>query len=113
MAASSRLMISEAEKRFPVRVRIAVPEGGLGQRLDRMHAWLDENCGADGWMMTPSGLRGVVNDAVAVYFLDAQHAAAFVARWCQQRLPDVAEGAFQVRDGEPAPRKVAPNHRAP
>jgi hypothetical protein len=103
MAASSRLMISEAEKRFPVRVRVAVPEGGFGERLNRMHAWLDENCGADGWVMTPSGLRGVVNDAVAVYFLDAQHAAAFVARWCRQPLP--ADAAIRVRDDEPARRK--------
>jgi hypothetical protein len=30
--------------------------------------WLDQNCGADGWKMTPTGLRGVVNDAVAIYF---------------------------------------------
>jgi hypothetical protein len=47
-----------------------------------MHAWLDENCGADGWVMAPAGLRGVVNDAVALYFLDATLAAAFVSRWC-------------------------------
>ena len=42
-----------------------------------MHAWLDENCGADGWAMTPTGLRGVVNDVVAMYFLDATLASAF------------------------------------
>lgn len=41
-----------------------------------MQAWLDENCGAVDWAMTPAG---VVNDAVAVYFLDAMSAAAFVA----------------------------------
>jgi hypothetical protein len=82
MAASSRLMITEAERRFPVRIKLALPSGGLGERLDQMHAWLDENCGADGWAMTPSGLRGVLNDAVAIYFLDATTAAGFVARWC-------------------------------
>jgi hypothetical protein len=32
MAASSRLMITEAERRFPVRIKVAVPEGGLGER---------------------------------------------------------------------------------
>jgi hypothetical protein len=37
-----------------------------------MTAWLDENCGADGWAMTPSGIRGVVNDAVSIHFLDAR-----------------------------------------
>ena len=41
-----------------------LPAGGFGTRLTEIHAWLDENCGADGWVMTPSGLRGVVNDAV-------------------------------------------------
>ena len=32
--------------------------------------------------MTSPGFRGVVNDAVAVDFLDATAAAGFVARWC-------------------------------
>src|SRR5205085_1602056 len=32
--------------------------------------------------MTPSGMRGVLNDAVSIYFLDATLASAFVARWC-------------------------------
>jgi hypothetical protein len=36
--------------------------------------WLDENCGADGWAMTPAG-RGVVNDTVGAYFLNATLAA--------------------------------------
>jgi hypothetical protein len=47
MAASSRLMITEGERRFPVRVRVAVPPAGFGERLNRMHVWLDDNCGAD------------------------------------------------------------------
>jgi hypothetical protein len=68
--------------RFPCRIKLGVPRGGLGARLTEMQAWLDENCGADGWAMTPAGLRGVVNDAVAIYFRDATSAAAFVGRWC-------------------------------
>jgi hypothetical protein len=52
MAASSRLMITEAERRFPMRVWVAVPPAGFGERLNRMHAWLDDNCGADGWEIT-------------------------------------------------------------
>ena len=47
MAASSRFMITEAERRFPVRIRIAVPPEGLGTQLDNMKWWLDANCGAD------------------------------------------------------------------
>ena len=101
MAASSRLMIPEAERRFPVRIKLAVPSSSLGERLDQIHAWLDENCGANGWAMTPSGLRGVVNDAVAIYFLDPTTAAGFVPRWCAGSKFETAEGAFRVREDAP------------
>ena len=60
----------EVESRFPVRVRIGIPPGGLGRRLDQMNVWLDANCGADGWAITPSGSRGIVNDALAIYFVE-------------------------------------------
>ena len=59
MPGSPRDMIVSAEQRFPVRIRVGVPPGGFGQRHAEMTAWLDENCGADGWAMTPSGIRGV------------------------------------------------------
>ncbi len=32
MAASSKLMITEAERRFPCRIKLALPAGGLGSR---------------------------------------------------------------------------------
>jgi hypothetical protein len=70
MPGNPREMITLAERRFPVRIRVAVPPEGLGQRHARMTAWLDENCGADGWAMTPSGTRGVLNDPVSIYFPD-------------------------------------------
>ena len=57
MAARSRRM---AERRFPVRIKIAVPDGGFGERLNQIQEWLDQNTGADGWAMTPSGTRGVI-----------------------------------------------------
>jgi hypothetical protein len=43
MAASSRLMITEAERQSQVRIVVAVPPDGFGERLNRMHAWLDDN----------------------------------------------------------------------
>jgi hypothetical protein len=73
-------MITNAERRFPVRIRVGVPPGGFGQRHAQITAWLDKNCGADGGAMTPSGMRGVLNDAVSIYFVDATLASAFVAR---------------------------------
>jgi hypothetical protein len=113
MAARSRLMATEADRRFPVRIRLAIPTRGLGERLDHMHAWLDQNAGADGWAMTPSGIRTVVNDAVAVYFADAAIASAFVARWCAGHRAETADGLFRVREDEPTPRVGAADHKAP
>ena len=66
-----REIITSAERRFPVRIRIAVPPAGLGQRYALITAWLGENCGSDGWAMTPSGTRGLLNDALSIYFGDA------------------------------------------
>ena len=111
MAASSKLMITEAEPRFPCRIKLGVPTGGLGARLTEMHAWLDENCGADGWAMTPAGLHGIVNDAVAIYFLEATAAAAFVARWCAGSAVEISDGAFRVREQQFARRITAAHTR--
>ena len=72
----------EAERRFAVRVRIAVPAEGLGSQLDQMIAWLDANCGPGFCAMSPSGMSGVVNNSLAIYFLDPVLARAFVNRWC-------------------------------
>jgi hypothetical protein len=113
MAASSRLMITEADRRFPLRIRLAIPAGGFSERLNHMHAWLDQNAGADGWAMTPSGIRTVVNDAVAVYFADATIEGAFVARWCAGHKAEAADGLFRVREDESAPRIVAAQHKTP
>ena len=105
-------MIVSAERRFPVRIRIGVPPG-FGQRYTQVTAWLDKNCGADGWAVTPSGTRGVLNDAISIYFADATLAGAFVARWCVGSKVETAGGVFQVREDEPAPRVGARLHRTP
>jgi hypothetical protein len=84
------------------------PPGGLGQRYAQMTGWLDANCGADGWVITPSGLRGGLNDAISIYFADATFASGFVARWSKV---ETAGGVFQVREDEPVPRIGAVLHR--
>jgi hypothetical protein len=105
--------VRDAERRFPVRVRIAVLPEGLGSRLDLIIAWLDANCGADGWISTPSFTRGVVNDALAVYFIDVTIASAFVARWCAGQTVETVDGMFRVRDDEPTPRIGAALQKTP
>jgi len=90
----TREIITMAERRFPVRVRIAVPPDGLGRRHGQITAWLDENCGADGWAMTPSGMRGVLNDAISLYFADA-------TRWrARSSRGGAPAGVFRVREAQ-------------
>jgi hypothetical protein len=113
MPGNPREMITVAERRFPVRIRIAVPPTGLGQRHTQITAWLDENCGCDGWAITPSGTRGVPNDALSIYFGDATLAGAFVARWCVGAKVKTAGGVFRLREDEPEPRVEAGLHRTP
>jgi hypothetical protein len=95
-------LILMAEPSFPVRIRIGIPPRGLGQRLTQMTAWLDENCGCDGWAMTPSGMRGVLKDAMSLHFADAPLVSAFVTRWCVASKVETTSGVFQVREDEPA-----------
>jgi hypothetical protein len=47
-----------------------------------------------------SGMRGVLNDAISIYFADATLASAFVARWCVASKVETAGGVFQVREDE-------------
>jgi hypothetical protein len=108
-----RDMITSAERRFPVRIRIGVPPSGLGRRHIQINAWLDENCGADGWTMTPSGTRGVLDDALSIYFADAALTNTFVARWCVGTIVETTGGLFQVREDESVPRLGATMHRTP
>jgi hypothetical protein len=63
--------------------------------------------------MTPSGVRGVPNEALSIYFADATLASAFVARWCVGAKVETAGGVFKVREDELAPRVGAALHRTP
>jgi hypothetical protein len=63
--------------------------------------------------MTPSGTRGVLNDAVSIYFREATLASAFVARWCAGSKAEAEGGVFRLRDDAPAARIAAGLHRTP
>jgi hypothetical protein len=69
-----------------------------------MTAWLDANCGAGNWAMTPAGLCGVVNDALAIYFLDTALANGLGYR------AETYDGSLRLRDDE-TPQIAAPYHR--
>ena len=63
------------------RVLVAVPPGGFGTQLRVMRAWLDQNCGPASWQAAAAGTDGVVNNALAFYFADADAARGFVERF--------------------------------
>jgi hypothetical protein len=42
-------------------------------------------------------MRGVLNDAISIYFADATLASAFVARWCAGAKVETAGGVFSIR----------------
>jgi hypothetical protein len=107
MPGGLRAIVADAERRFPVRIAIKLPPGGTGQRYKPMTDWLDENCGIDDWSMAPAGMRGIVNDSVAVYISTPTCAVAFVARWCVAGDPS---GFYDLRQQEPAQRIPASAH---
>lgn len=110
MPGNPRAIIAEAAQRFPVRIVIRVPEGGIGTRYGPMSDWLDENCGVRGWSITPAGTRGIANDAVAIYMNGPTCAVAFVARWC---VPGDPPGYYCFRADEPERRVPTPPHSTP
>ena len=61
-----------------MRIRISIPAGGLGQRLDLMNPWWTITAGAMGWAMAPARAALPVDDVLAIYFLDPALASAFV-----------------------------------
>jgi hypothetical protein len=103
----------EIERWFPVRVRIDIPDRRLGDWLNQRQEWLDQNAGADGWAWTPSGVRGVVNDAMSIHLAGATIASAFVARWCVGHRAEAADGLFRIREDEPTLRTGASHHKTP
>jgi hypothetical protein len=106
-----KAIVADAERRFPVRLLVKVPEGGIGTRYTPMADWLDEHCGIDGWAFTPAGARGLLNDALAVYVNTPACALAFVTRWL---VPgNDPPGIYELCDDEPAKRVPLPHHKSP
>ena len=69
---------------FPVRVRIAVPQGGFGEQLNVMYGWLNMHAGRGNFAIhsAPNDLNAITGvDAALFYFMDVSVARAFVERF--------------------------------
>jgi hypothetical protein len=74
----------EAERRFPRKVDVPVPDIGLGRDLMAMLEWCRQRVAADGWAYHghTTRQRGEPPQHFArFYFADAAHAEAFARRW--------------------------------
>jgi hypothetical protein len=76
----------DAERQFPHRVDIPVPELGLGGQLNEMHAWCETNVAAGEWAhasVTDRNRRddrGIPMSFARFYFMDEMAAEAFRRR---------------------------------
>jgi hypothetical protein len=85
----------EAERRYPWRVDVLVPELGLQQRLTAMLDWAEGRLDRDAWDQhgLTAGLTatGSPQDWARFYFLEEGAARAFQAAWgghlAQQGIP--------------------------
>lgn len=71
---------------FPVRVKVRVPDTGLGKLLDRMAEWLNENVGA--FDHASHSAPGFACTTAAFYFRDVAAAQAFVSAFPEAELAD-------------------------
>jgi hypothetical protein len=73
-----------AERKFPIKVDIPVPSGGLGRQLTDMLDWCHANVAAGAWAQHGHQVRSKGEcpvDFARWYFLSDTDAEAFRRRW--------------------------------
>jgi hypothetical protein len=68
-----------AERRFPVRVRMAVPARGIGSQFSIVCAWLDRHASKSGYFTGAVAGAGL-GDGALFYVVDQKMAAVIVDR---------------------------------
>jgi len=89
--------ILDAERPFPVRIRVAVPPEGSSDSLDRIIAWLDAELRC-GWVDLDSIQRARRRQRCAGHLFRRYNVrTAFVARWCVAQKVEIVDGVYPVR----------------
>ncbi|GAC1580550.1 MAG: hypothetical protein NVS3B5_14240 [Sphingomicrobium sp.] len=86
MVQRTRLQSKTDDLAFPVRVKLAVPPGGLGPRLTAIGAWFQGHAGKGNYAVHSA--LGLAGDTMAVYFREVEMAQAFVAAFPDVKLAD-------------------------
>jgi len=76
---------------FPVRVKVVVPPGGLGNLLSEIHAWIKANLTHERCRNLP--VRSVYCQATAYHFRTLEDAQAFLDAFPMLELADAVERA--------------------
>lgn len=79
--------------RFRIKVKFAIPPGGLGRVTDELHGWLDARLGRGRYAVHPDRWQGYVQ-ASAVH-LDDTAAIDDLIAWLEQRVPAVERGRVE------------------
>jgi hypothetical protein len=74
------------ELAFPVRVKVAVPDYGMGRELDDIRDWLKAELGSDQFAVHPT--PGLGGSAAAYYFRTVPAALRFFDAFPGLRLAD-------------------------
>jgi len=67
------------QRRFPVMVRVKMPDDGFGKQLNEIHDWLREQCGNNGYAVHSDNQPG--NEAMAIYLNGPALAVGVVERF--------------------------------
>ena len=100
MVQRTRLQSKTDDLAFPVRVKLAVPPGGLGPKLTAIGAWLQERAGKGNYAVHSA--PGLAGDTMAVHFREVDTARAFVAAFPEVKLADgTLSGAYYSHSARP------------
>ena len=76
MARRSTTSAGDADRKFPIRMKVLVPPTGLGTIIVEMDLWLKKTFGPAGYGQGPASATGM--DATALHFMTIADAQAFL-----------------------------------
>lgn len=88
------------ERAFPVRVKVLIPELGLGARSETIYTWLDTHIARENYAHHAGGRTGL-GDISHYYFRDTATAHQF-ARFLTELGLDLADGTTCITYSSPS-----------
>ncbi|BBK44106.1 hypothetical protein STVA_41260 [Allostella vacuolata] len=105
MAHRGAITVRHIERRFAIRVRIRIPPGGLGTRLDGLVRWLDRRLGVTGYQIWPDQHHPIEPQSTSIYLDDADAVPLMLREF---GLELVADAALDVHPGGGRPSAPKP-----